>query len=760
MRISLRRSKYQWLMVFVVLFATLPLSYNCVEQPADFKAPTWSTNLSIPLFQRTYFFGDLIKKDSAFSTVNGELVYKPASLQNKPTAINIPSLNPISASFIRQLGIIPLSAVTLPPSQYNFQQLTGNAPPQIPWPGPELSINVNSLLLGDTASYDYLIYEEGQMNITINNTFNFTVNLGLINLVDTTVVPNVTIGSFTIGTISAGGSKIASISLNEKRVSSVLRMKFVFQTTNMTGVQINNGSLSATLSITKNGTGDPTLSEAKMKLLQEFYIPVTSIKDSVQQIDNKDLVEPIDSTTFIKSATFKSGDFDIIINNGIPFNVIVGFNLREFVNTTTNQSFKLEDPITRVPKDSVIIGSSGGVPYTMNVKMADYKLEARRVNGATDTLTSGIHFSLNIKTLVKSNTKVVIRKTDSVLVQIKPKQIAGINQPYTIDVVQGKIPPNEVKVNETIKAGIGSSTDKFSADSVKFDGAQIILKIFSRSLFPTDLSFTVKGYSEGSAGDSLSTPKGTGANSSPDNKSYRIFPGDTAKIIFDKLNPDASGKTIDKFLSTFTKNGKFTFPDSFKIIGKAIIEPSDQYQSNLANSIGTVKDDDSVYTSMDFLFPLKIGIMNGSYKDTASIAKNIPDTSQLNSIGEGNVFFDLFSTFPVGIEVRTKLLRANVLDSTKADKFSTPVLILDTVRISGDNSADRSGVKSFSFIGLSGEQALKLSQAAFTAVDIKLGTAKDNGSTPMSFKEKDSITIFTSAKVLFNVDIDRLTNKK
>jgi len=759
MQTFILHSKHHWVKLFVVLLATLPFSYHCIEKPLDFKKPTWETQLSIPLISRTYYFSDLIKKDSAFTTVNGELIYKPASLSNKPTAINIPTMNPVSALFTRQLGIIPILSVTLPPVQFNFQQLTGTTPPALPWPGPEQNVNVNSLLLGDTASYDYLVYEEGRMDIIVNNTFNFDVNLGLVNLVDTTVIPNKTIGTFNIGAITTGGSKTANIPLNTQRVSSALKLQFVFQTVNMTGKIINNGSLSATLSITKNGSGNPTLSEAKMKLLQEFYLPVTSIKDSVQQIDNKDVVQPIDSTTFIKSATFKGGDFDIIISNGIPFNVIIGFNLREFVNKSTNQSFKLEDPITRVPKDSVVISSSGGVPYTMNVLMKDYKLEARRVNGATDTLTSGVHFSLDIKTLVQSSTKVIVRKTDSVLVQIKPKQVSGVTQPYIIDQVQGKIPPNAVKVSETIKAGIGSSTDKFTADSINFDGAQIVLKIFSKSLFPTDLKFTVKGYSDGFSSDSLSTPKGNGANASPDNISYRIFPGDTAKIIFDKFNPDANGKTIDKFLSSFSKNGKFTFPDSFKVIGVALIEPIDQYVST-TGGIGTVKDKDSIFTSMDFSFPLKIGIRNGSYKDTASISANIPDTAQLNSIKGGKIYFDLFSTFPIGIEVRTKLLKPNQADSSTADKNAPPVLILDTIRINGDNTTGRTGVKSFTFVSLTGAQAAQLSRAAFTAIDLKIGTAKDNGSTPLSFRNKDSITIFTSAKVTFNVDIDRLTEKK
>ncbi len=734
------------------IFFLLPFSYNCIDKPLTPKAPSWDTQLTIPLLERTYHFADLITKDSArFVTVNNELVYRPSKLDNKPSPIKIQSLSPVSALFNRQLGIIPLTAVTLPGLDLSFQDLTGQSPPALPWPGPEISTNQNRELISDTASYDYIIYEQGAMTITVTNTFNFDVTFapGGIQLVDTTVVPNVILGTFTIGAIAQNGSAQSTISLDREKVGSLLRMKFQFQTVNMTGKTINAGKISAAISITKDGTpgSNPTLAESKMKLLSAFYVPVTSIQDSVHQMDNAPV--PV----AIKDAEFTSGDFDIVINNAIPFDVIVGFNLREFVNKNTNQSFKLIDQGTKLPSDSVTI--AGGQNYTMNVQMKDYKLEARRANGGTDTLTSGIHFSLNIKTLVQSSTKKVIKKTDSVLVEIRPEQIAGVNQPYVIDKVNGKIPPTDVNINQSVSAGIGSSTDKFSADSIKFDGAQIILKIFTKSLFPTDLKFDVIGISDGVLGQKLSTPVGTGKNSSPDGVSYRIFRGDTAKIIFDKDHADANGKTIDQFLSSFVKNGKFSFPDSFRVTGLARLEPQDAYN---ADSIGFVQNNDSVFTSLEFSFPLKIGIMNGSYKDTASIAANVSDTAQINLIKEGKVYFDVLSTFPVGIDVRTKLLQADPLDSTKAS--SNVVLILDTLSIAGDGSPNRSGVQSFTFMTLTGDQAVKLNQAKFTAMDLRLGTALNNGSTAVSFRRTDSIVVKSFANIKFNVDLDRLNNKK
>lgn len=745
----------QWKLALLAAF-TLPLSFHCVKIPSDPVVPKWTTELTVQLIKRTYFFGDMIRKDSAkFSTINGELVYKPASLNNAPAPITIPNMNPVSASFTRSLGIIPITAVNVPGINLTFKQIAGIDPPPLPWSLGEQSVNKDTSIVSDSATYDYLVYEEGVMAITVQNTFNFDINFPTpVQIVNASNQSEV-IGSFNIGTVvKNNGSVTRTASLNGKKMNSVLGMKFAFQTVDLNGKIVNNGAISAVISITKNGTAgsEPTLSESKMRLVQEFIVPVTSIQDSVQQIDD---------SLQIKSAFFKDGKFDIIINNQIPFDVRVGFKLREFVNRQTQQSFKLIDPVDNLPKDSITLG--GKQNYTMNVEMKDYQLQARKADGiGTDTLTKGIHFSLDIKTLVQSLTKQVIKKTDSVLVQILPRTNSIGTNEYVVDSVQGKIPPTIVKVNETTDAGIGTSTDNFSADSVKFDGAQIILKIFTNSLFPTDLQFKVKAVSGGVTRDSLSTPKGTGVNASPDNASYRIFPGDTAKIVFDKFNADATGKTIDRFLSNFVRNGRFQFPEQFVIDGNAIIEPADQYASTNTNSIGRVKNGDSVYTSLEFSFPLKIGIVNGLYlADTADIAGNV-DTSLTSSIVSGTVGFNLASTFPVALDIYSNLIKADPLDATKPSRDTTTNSVMKfpkdstKVPLGVPGALDNQIKVEYRDIVLTGDDAKKISDAKFNAIQIKMKTAADNGNTPLAFVQDDSIQVITIANIKFKIDYDKL----
>lgn len=730
--------------LFFLLALLIPFSFNCIQEPLKPKAPSWTTQLTIPLIDRTYYFNDLIVKDSAFTTVNGEVVYRPATLQNKPTAITIPDLSPVSASFVRQLGVIPSQSFDTPPQSFSL-------PAGIPLVVP-ITKDTTILIVSDTASFDYLVYEDGQMKMTVANGFNFDITFtSPIEVINSDKFGNDlgTIGTFNMGLVAEGTTKSDSFSLAGKTLNSILKLKIAFTTETDPLTTTNNGTLDISMAINKEDGGNPSLAEAKMKLANEFYVPVSSVRDSVQKLSD---------SVFIRTAEFSGGEFDILINNGIPFDVIIGFNLREFRNKAANRGFRLLDPQTNQPSDSITL--TGGQHYAMNVLMKDYELQARKENRndptVNDTLTNGLHFSLDIKTLVRTETKKIIKKTDSIIVEIKPKEVNGEPLPYTLDYVRGKIPPNQVKIEEEVPAGIGSSTDKFNADSLKLEGAQIILKIFTNSLFPTDLKFTVQGVLNGIPGDALSTPAGNRPSSNdPDPASYRIFPGDTAKIIFDDAHPDPNGKTLSQFLSSFVQNGKFKFPEKFIVNGTAVLEPKDAYKND---EIGYVKNNDSVYTSLDFTFPLKIGIMNGSYKDTASISGNM-DTSQVNSIAGGRIFFDLLSTFPIGIEVQSKLLKSDPIDPLKPSLTAEPVLLMDTLHIDGDDSPNRTGKKSFTFVSLTGEEAAKIGEAAFTAIDVKIASALNGGSTPVAFTPTDSITVRASASIKFNVDFDRIGKK-
>ncbi|MCK9407653.1 MAG: hypothetical protein WCX28_13225 [Bacteriovoracaceae bacterium] len=765
MTISTLISK-QWKLALLIVF-TLPFSYHCIDTPLSPVAPKWTTQLTVQLIKRTYYFKDMIRKDSAKFQIatTGELFYRPASQKNKPEPIKLPTLKPVSASLTQALGLIPIKAVNVPPIELpSFSGI----------PLVQKIIIDTTILIGDTSLYDYLKYEDGRMTLTVKNTMNINWTFVTpIEVFNSDINGNVfgKLGEFNIGLVPKGGGTGTDFFPIDTAQNGYMKMKFKLESEEPVPfpntVIIDNGRLTFNFSITNSNGGDPSLSEAKMRLLSEYYLPVKDTT-AIQKLDATDKDQTPDSTTFIHSATFKGGAFDIVINNGIPFDVIIAFYLREFVNVATQKSYQLKDE-NGAPKDSITI--KGKTDYTEEILMKDYKLQARRVPvsvddpGREDTLTSGMHFTLKIKTLVKSAAKVVIKKTDSVHVEIRPKESNGVIEPYVLDVVTGRIPPNKVAINDTIPAGVGQSNDNFSADTINFDGASIVLKIFTKSLFPTDLKFTVQAISNGVITDSLSTPVGTGHNTSADGVSFRIFPGEEANIIFDKSNKDAYGKTIDQFLSKFVQNGKFKFPDKFAVTGNAVIDPLDLYNIGTADTTnkGTVKDNDSVYTSLDFSFPLKIGIVNGLYlADTSDIAGNA-DTSMTSSIEEGTIGFNLASTFPVALDIYSNLIKADPADPTKPsrDTLTNSVIRFPDPNDSTEHPLGVPGTntiepkREYREIQLSSVEAKKVAEAKFTAVEIKLNTAGGYGGEPLAFEYGDSIQVITTANIKFKVDTDK-----
>ena len=109
------------------------------------------------------------------------------------------------------------------------------------------------------------------------------------------------------------------------------------------------------------------------------------------------------------------------------------------------------------------------------------------------------------------------------------------------------------------------------------------------------------------------------------------------------------------------------------------------------------------------------------------------------------------------------LLRASAMDSSIVDITSPPVLTLpqDTinypiVRVPADTTSNRTGVKTFTRIDLSSEDALKLPQASFAALNLEFFTGQNLG-LKREFYKSDRIHMKVYADIEFTVDIDRIT---
>ncbi|MDE3057084.1 MAG: hypothetical protein KGJ59_03895, partial [Bacteroidota bacterium] len=411
---------------------------------------------------------------------------------------------------------------------------------------------------------------------------------------------------------------------------------------------------------------------------------------------------------------------------------------------------------TGAPSDSVIVSAKS--IYDMPVQMQDYMLQSQNIDtigAAIDTLsTKVIHFSLSIKTLVRTNDKRVISKDDSVRAEIIPNQ-ADNNGQYVVSYVRGKVKPTLAAIHFEMPVTIGDIGNKFTSDSISFDSVTIAVNIFSTGLFPTDLNMKIIALdNEGNRGDSLMVPTNhtdnqTGATA------FRILPGDSARIVFTK------GTGVGRFLSSFFgRNGRL--PDKLVVDGDALIDPIDVYKDSL--STGTVKDGDSIYTSVDFSFPTRLAVVNGVLRDTIALQKQNIDEKTYSKVKDGNIYFKIENDFPFELDVTSRMFKAMAANSTKPDT-ATPLFTLPrgadslTSRpadppIIADSSRYFTGGGegiTYTYVNIVPSDVDKITSADFMSVQIGLRTSGNNGK-PVAFNTSDKIRLKIFANVSFNVD--------
>ncbi|HTY12362.1 MAG TPA: hypothetical protein VMF88_14970 [Bacteroidota bacterium] len=752
------------LVLLFLLLLTLPVSYQCIKAPLEPKAPSWQIPLNIQIIDRTFTFAQMIAKDKKFiydsSTMS--IIYQPSSLVNQPNAIVLPELTPHPAQVGNKIGLLQLPVNTISGVNVGASQLfSGNTLPfTYPSFGPNFSLAMQQPVSNPSALYDWISFQNGRMTLTVQNNFQFTVNFAnpgvqLINTDMLAAQPNDSVVATFLfpGGIAPGTTGTATAVVSGLTMSSNLILRFTVQSNDIQGKTINaSDDLSASMTVDGGSSGtSPAMDSAKVQLNTPY--DVKNLPDSSIQI--------VDDSTLIKRAEFKDGKFTVSITNNIPTKIAVDFAFQEFVDKTSGVPFVLKDD--RTLSDTVPAAGAAPGQFLQTVSMANYAIQSQSfqtINGRLDTLSvANMHFSLRIRTLAATQGRVVIRKTDSVQVQITPQNNNQVppRPTYIISKVIGKVKPTVVAINTTVPSLIGDISNKFTADSIKFDSVSITLNILSTGLFPTDLTMKVIGIdNNGNQRATLTAmdPKQGGGLTD----TLRIYPGQTKKIVFNKQTSQP-GNGIDQFLSAFFSGGNGSLPTKFQVIGQAVVDPASYYQ--YPDSTGTVKQGDSVYTSLDFSFPVTIGIINGTFKDTVVMqdsSGNKVDKKDLTQIDSGQVSFTIVNGFPLQITAGMNLLPA--LKTNRSQPDTTVLLSFPKIGLITADSA-RYASKPNSPLGITGTvigldtaDVSKINPASFAAVTIRLNTSGSN--QPVKFDTTYSVELKAFLSVRFNVNFDQM----
>lgn len=878
------RSNSRRLLLFVVTAMLLPLSFNCIKSPLEPKAPSWTTQLTIPLLDRTYYFGDIVNKDPKFDTTGGAILYKPiikdlgyrqglpaevfrmeAPIGNTidqqigaipvdigtPPSFNLtasdlginsanfnPSFPPQSATISpSQLGlptgvILPADFPSVPIDQ-NFGdttqftylvfangtislQITNNFPFAIQFSGNQLRLanfnkaadtvetvalftftgqiaanttatsapvsltgvkmdgilklkgtmstsgasgktlqNSNTLaalvsfastqiqsmvpdpappfalneVFGDSSNFRYIVFDTGEMSLSIVNNFPFTIsfagnNLLLVNKNDTTQ----TVAAFTFPASIGPNTSVTSntVPLTNVRMDAVLKLKGTVNISNYFGKTVAGGNnIAANINLNNGFLQSALINTINFNPTNVFVVPDSAVK--------------LDDSIKVKLAKFDSGGVRIKLVNNNAVNLSVKFKISELRdNLNAGQEFRLNgtNPTTGI----LTINAKDSVEQVVQMKNVTFVSRDRL--GADTVVTKFLHFSLEIKTLQASAGYALVNKSDNVLADVQPTVA------FVLKEVQGKIPPKRIDITQSFEAGIGDIGNNLTLTGFR-SAINLSVNVLSTGLFPTDVNLNLYPVNRfGTEGTPIAIVR-------------RINPGDPSMITIDSAQVNL---LTNSFMATTGE-----LPSKFDLRGYVEVSPLDVYNDNSTASagVGRVVPTDSVFVSMDYAIPVAVGIQNGSLKDTSSFAQNNIDTAQVSSIESGRIYMNIENSFPITLDVQMKLLKGQLLDKNKVDTISPPVLTLPQdftdpvnyppIKVSADTTANRTGVKSFTFINLTPEDAGKLADASFAAIDLKMATA-GGGLVAKEFKKSDKIRIKTFANVTFNVDFDRLGN--
>jgi hypothetical protein len=419
-----------------------------------------------------------------------------------------------------------------------------------PLPSTSLSF-IRTLLMSDTGSFQYFVFDRGRMNLTLRNTYNFDVTVTVEiydSLGGTDNGPLPAVNEFLdLGTISSNTERSALTIVDGKRMSSVLQMKMSINTSGT--LLVNEGALIPKITFDNTSGGAASLQSIKAIIAGSYYI--VNYSDSSIQYDD---------STFIKIARFSDGEFDVKITNQVPWDLLVGYEVKELRDNQGNP-FRLREGGIGATKDSIIVPSAS--IFIQNVKMKDHVISSVMQMGHDTFPTNSITSSLGVVLTSAIQEKKVISKDDYILLEFVPKRVNNIVQPYVVSYYEGIIKPTIIPIAYRFR----SPLPQILKAGQNLDSAAVLLRCFTTVQSVFDLKLTVTALLNGKKGLSLASP----SYRSPDG-GFRMMNGDTANILFDKTN-----SPIQTFLTSFFAGGPRTLPDSFLVEGYAMLTPKDVY---------------------------------------------------------------------------------------------------------------------------------------------------------------------------------------
>ena len=659
-------------------------SISCFNRPLEPMAPTWDSNLSLPLLHRSYTLNELIRKDTNLLHVGpgGQIIYT-TSTQVAPTYVgDLITLALKDTTVGVKFGAF---AVTVPPI---------DIPIRFPWlpqgvtiPVPDTTVSVSAVR--DTiGSFRSVTFRSGTITLTLRN--NLPVPMQVVGPVRLRDSHGYEVASFVFnpGTIPPGGTQAASDDLGGRTLDSVI---------SVTDLSLHTPGSPIPVAIPAGTLFSAQITTADLKARQAVFASIPPQRLS----DNDTSRVTVDDSTLIRELHLSAGELRLLFQSHVDLDVRVRYRISEFSRWNGSSYVPYEDSID-VPR--------------LNIDSSSVRLENMKIAAQGPDLLRSMHVISSI--VLPSGSIVPVTVSDTNTITINVRRISTI----VADSAVGVLKPTWVNLNTVSPVRFGDLGTRFSGQ-INLAAATLALQTNSTIGFPMDLNLRI-GARKSNIGDSvfLYVPA-----------SQKRVQNGSDLVVFDPGE-------VGVFLSQFSSG----LPREFRIEGKALVNPPDVYDPSLSG-VGSVGSHSSVSGRADMEVPLVMGIISGNYNDTLALGDTtadghrdyVIDKKEISNVNSGSMTIQVKNSIPVQVGVSFRLL-----DIGRNSLLRVPQSGVDfTVNAAGVDNEGNVIVPALSTVSfqLSGNEVRQFTPAEYLTVSLSMVTTP--GSPAVRFKTTDSVEV-------------------
>ncbi len=672
---------------------------------SSFVMPSWNTQLSAPLFDRTYTLGELLSKDTSMVSngdttsirtiwpVNAFELFKTQALAGDTVGNNL------------EIGSIPTFAVA--EGQNDF---TVSDPPALQYasydraitPGsvafvPPLPKMKRTLVPADSfPNFENATLSSGTMTIVLYN--DYPAPTDFVNGLN-----------FTDAFGNDVNIPIPGNSIPPAGTVTLIR--------SLVGLTVSNRPI-ITFTDSSKGENSPAVLKSDTLLTMSATLSNLRASQAYAIIPAQNPIRISRTTTLsdnnkVQSAGIQKGTLSVTIVNDYEMSV----PLRIVVPSLVSQNnIALSDSFDMPPAGTI----------TKTYPLTNYTLEM--ADPATGAPTDSLLYRITAYLLGSGNRFVKVSSTDSI------KASFGLTN-LQFNYFTGEVHlTHRVNISSTTqKINLGDFATKFSGAFIFGDSTQLVLNIDSKSAIPNKIGFPDSIHIKLVPANSKTGFMGDSAWADA-----LILPGQSKSIVLGKSFVDA--------LNSFTKATN-TLPDEFVVSGDATINP-EPYK------VGTVSSGDIIEGTGTISVPFDFGITNATYSDTTrangEITPAITDSStaaELANVDSGKVVLEVNNGLPVQFSLISQLIDTvthQVVATIPQDSIVIPA--------ANDFNADgtvRSPVFSRSEIPITHQQAMDLGRCYMRYV---FGVRTSTTRQTVLFTQNNTISLKAYANLSLTVD--------